>query len=304
MALSSSRASSIREICATIRTIGKEPAMEITPLSDHTGAEVRGIDLARAVTRQARDALNNAFVERSVLVIREQSLRPQQVLAAVELFGRVFQQHNTRFAVPECPQIHYLSNQDRFPDGSRYIPGEGWHTDHSNDTRPPKATVLHAVTLPDRGGDTQFANMAAAWSALPSALQERIAGLMAIHVYQSSHSARKLMALSDANMERVPNAVLHPVVRTHPENSRKSIYINPIRIEGILGMDHKEALPLLNELLRHATAERFQYRHRWQPGDLVIWDNRCLLHKANGDYAMEQTRYLYRVMLQGDVPRS
>jgi taurine dioxygenase len=102
----------------------------------------------------------------------------------------------------------------------------------------------------------------------------------------------------------VPNAVLHPIVRTHPENGRKSIYINPIRIEGILGMDHKEALPLLGGLLEHATAERFQYRHRWQPGDLVMWDNRCLLHRANGDYDMAQTRYLYRVMLQGDVPRS
>ena len=118
--------------------------MEITPLSEHTGAEVRGIDLARPVTHEARDALNDAFVERSVLVVREQSLAPQQVLAAVELFGRIFQQHNTRFAIPECPQIHYLSNQDRFPDGSRYIPGEGWHTDHSNHIRPPKATALHA----------------------------------------------------------------------------------------------------------------------------------------------------------------
>ncbi len=278
--------------------------MEIRPMSDHTGAEVRGIDLAGPVAPEARDALNKAFVEHSVLVIRDQSLKPPQVLAAVELFGRVFQQHNTRFAIPECPQIHYLSNQDRFPDGRRYIPGEGWHTDHSNDTRPPKATVLHAVTLPDQGGDTQFANMAAAHAALPAALKDRIADLLAIHVYQSSHSARKLMALSDANKERVPNAVLHPLVRTHPENGRKSIYINPIRVEGILGMDHKEALPLLGELLEHATAERFQYRHGWKPGDLVIWDNRCLLHKANGDYDMDQTRYLYRVMLQGDVPRS
>ena len=245
--------------------------MEITPLSNHTGAEVCGIDLARPVAAADRAALNDAFVNHSVLVVREQSLAPHQVLAAVELFGRVFQQHNTRFALPECPQIHYLSNQDRYPDGRRYIPGEGWHTDHSNDARPPKATILHAVTLPDRGGDTQFANMAAAWSALAPNLQERIAGLVAIHVYQSSHSTRQLMALSDANKERVPNAVLHPLVRTHPENSRQSIYINPIRIEGILGMDHKEALPLLHDLLRHATAERFQYRHRWQPGDLVMW---------------------------------
>jgi taurine dioxygenase len=236
-------------------------------------------------------------------VVRDQRLAPQQVLAAVSTFGAIFQQHNTRFALPDCPQIHYISNQDHFPDGRRYVPGEGWHTDHSNDARPPKATVLHAVKLPDKGGDTQFANMAAAYSALTTAMQERIADLLAIHVYQSSHNTRQLMALSEANKERVPNAVLHPIVRTHPESGRKSIYINPIRIEGILGVDHREALPLLTELLEHATTERFQYRHQWKPGDLVIWDNRCLLHKANGDYDMDQTRYLYRVMLQGDVPR-
>jgi taurine dioxygenase len=267
-----------------------------------TGAEVHGIDLARPVAAADRAALNRAFVQHGVLAIRDQKLGPPQVLAAVELFGAVFQQHNTRFALPDCPQIHYLSNRDSFPDGRRYIPGEGWHTDHSNDTRPPKATVLHAVTLPDRGGDTQFADMAAAYEALPARTRERIEGRLAIHVYQSSHSARKLMALSDANRERVPNAVLHPIARTHPESGRKSVYINPIRIEGVLGMDHGEALPLLDELLEHATQERFQYRHRWQPGDLVIWDNRRLLHKANGDYDMSQTRYLYRVMLQGDVP--
>ena len=106
-----------------------------------------------------------------------------------------------------------------------------------------------------------------------------------------------------ANQERVPNAVLHPMVRTHPENAAQSIYVNPIRIEGIVGLDHKEALPLLAELIEHATQECFQYRHAWQPGDLVIWDNRCLLHKANGDYDMNEVRYLYRVMLQGDVPQ-
>jgi taurine dioxygenase len=165
------------------------------------------------------------------------------------------------------------------------------------------ATVLHAVKLPGSGGDTQFANMAMAYDALAESTKARIAPLAAIHVYQSSHSARKLMALPETNRERVPNAVLHPLVRTHPESCCKSIYINPIRIEGLVGVDPKEALPLLAELLEHATQARFQYRHVWQPGDLVIWDNRCLLHKANGDYDMNELRYLYRVMLKGDVPR-
>ena len=277
--------------------------MEIRPLTLHTGAEVLGADLTRPVPSTDREAMYRAFVERSVLVIRDQALTPHQVLGAVELFGTVFSQQNTKFAIADCPQIHYVSNQDRFPDGRRYIPGDGWHTDHSNAVRPPKATVLHAVNLPDRGGDTQYANMAAAHAALPAAMRERIAPLMGIHVYQSSHSARKLMGLNDRDKERVPNAVLHPLVRTHPESGAKSIYINPIRVEGILGLDHKEALPLLDELLAYATAERFQYRHAWKRGDFVMWDNRCLLHKANGDYDMNQMRYLYRVMLQGDVPR-
>jgi taurine dioxygenase len=264
--------------------------------------EVHGIDLTQPIDAATRARLNQAFTDHSVLVIRGQSLSPPQVLTAVQLFGEIFPQHNTRFALPDCPQIHYISNQDRFPDGRRYIPGEGWHTDHSNDVRPPKATILHAVTLPDRGGDTEYANMAAAYAALPQTTQQRLDNLLAIHVYQSSHSARKLMGLSEANKERVPNAVLHPLVRTHPETGRKSIYLNPIRIEGLVGLDHKAALPLLDELLAHATQPRFVYRHRWQPGDLVMWDNRCLLHKANGDYDMAQMRYLYRVMLQGSVP--
>lgn len=276
--------------------------MHIEPMTGHTGAEITGIDLSRPIPDTMKSGLNAAFLRHHVLAIRNQHLSPPQMRAAVELFGPVFRQHNTRFALPDCPQIHYISNQDRFPDGRPYIPGEGWHTDHSNDAQPPKATVLHAVTLPDQGGDTQFANMAAAYAALPAAKQARLDGLLGIHVYQSSHSARQLMSLSDENKARVPNAVLHPIARTHPDTGQTSIYINPIRIEGILGLDHREALPLLDELLDHATQPRFQYRHAWRPGDLVIWDNRCLLHKANGDYDMDQTRYLYRVMLQGTVP--
>ena len=111
------------------------------------------------------------------------------------------------------------------------------------------------------------------------------------------------MGLTDAAKQKVPDAVYHPIVRTHPESGRKSIYINPIRIDAIEGMAEADALDLLNDLLSHATEARVQYRHKWPPGDLVMWDNRCLLHKANGDYDHEiQTRYLYRVMLQGDRP--
>jgi taurine dioxygenase len=274
----------------------------ISPLSAYTGAEVRGVDLTQPVSAEQQEQLNRAFVERSVLVFRDQHLSPGQLLESVQLFGEVFPQHNSRFSLPECPLIHYISNQDFYPDGRRYIPGEGYHTDHSNAAEPPKATVLHAVQLPDRGGDTQFVNMHRAYEDLSDATKRRIDGLKAVHVYQSQHSERKLMALSAANREAVPDAVLHPLVRTHPESGRKAIYLNPIRIEGIVGMAESEALTLLDDLLAHATQLQYEYRHRWQPGDLMMWDNRCLLHKANGDYDMNRTRYLYRIMLRGGVP--
>ncbi len=274
----------------------------ITSLSEHTGAEVHGIDLTQAVTDAVRARLNQAFVGHSVLVFRDQHLTPRQLLDAVGLFGEVFPQHNSRFALPECPLVHYISNQDFYPDGRRYIPGEGFHTDHSNAPSPPKATVLHAVSLPDRGGDTQYVNMHLAYDELPEETKDRLAGLKAIHVYQSRHSARKLMQHADDGRDCVPDAVVHPIVRTHPESGRKAIYINPIRIEGIVGMPEAEALALLDDLLAHATRPEYQYRHKWRRGDLVMWDNRSLLHKANGDYDMNQLRYMYRVMLKGDIP--
>ena len=137
---------------------------------------------------------------------------------------------------------------------------------------------------------------------LPEETKKRIEGLKGIHVYQSKHSKRKLMGLPPEALAKVAKSVEHPIVRTHPETGRKSLYLNPIRIEGIVGMPEGEALQLLDDLLAHATQEKYQYRHRWQKGDLVLWDNRCLLHKANGDYDHSQTRYLYRAMLKGDAP--
>ena len=276
---------------------------ELLPLSKHTGVEVKGVDLSRSLDEETRLVLNRAFVEHSVLVMRNQNLTATQLRDGVRNFGKIFPQHNTRFALPECPEIHYLSNKDRYPDGSRYIPGAGYHTDHSNSETPPKATLLLAIKLPASGGDTQYVNMAAAYDALPEVTKERIAGLTAMHVYQSKNSDRQLIGLTDEAKRNIPAVVYHPIVRTHPESGRKSIYINPIRIDGIDGMEETDALSLLNELLQHAIQEQFQYRHKWRLGDLVMWDNRCLLHKANGDYDHEtQSRYLYRVMLQGDRP--
>lgn len=276
--------------------------LRLNPLSDTIGIEAVGLQLTDSPSRADIETLRNAFSQRSVLVIRDQRLEPEAMLDVVKRFGEVFEQHNKRFSLPECPEIHYIWNQERFPNGKRYIPGEGYHTDHSNDAVPPKATVLHAVKLPDFGGDTQFVDMASAYDGLSSDLKARVDGLQAVHVYQSSHSARKLMAVEGANRDVVSDEVVHPLVRTHPENGRRSLYLNPIRIERLVGLDNEVALPLLNDLLEHATQEKYQYRHKWEVGDLVMWDNRCLMHKANGDYDHSQDRYLLRVMLKGEKP--
>jgi taurine dioxygenase len=277
-------------------------SFSVEPLSPHTGAEIRGVDLSRPLDAATRAGLNRAFADHAVLCIRDQKLSAPQFLEAMKTFGEIFPQHNSRFAVPECPQIHYISNQDKLEDGRVYIPGEGYHTDHSNDEIPPKATALHAVKLPATGGDTQFVNMYEAYDALPEATRNRIDGLQAKHVYQSKYSERKLPKLPGEKKKIETGAVLHPLVRTHPDSGRKAIYINPIRIEEIVGLSEREALPLLDELLEHATQEKFQYRHKWRSGDVVIWDNRCLLHKANGDYPVSEVRYLYRLMLKGERP--
>jgi len=272
----------------------------ISPFSAPCGAEVTGVDFSKPVEKDLVKILNQAFVEHSVLVIRNQKLTPQQMVVAVGYFGSIFEQQNKRFSIPECPEIHYISNQESYPDGTRYIPGAGFHTDHSNDIMPPKATVLLAIRLPNKGGDTQFVNMHAAYEGLASETKKTLSNLRAIHVYQSTHSQRKLMDLSKDNPGVVPKSAVHPLVRVHPETGKKSLYINPIRIQSIIGMSEHEGIVLLNDLLEHSTQKKFQYRHQWQLNDMVLWDNRCLLHKANGDYDRAQERFLYRVMLQED----
>ena len=275
--------------------------LEIRPLSEQLGAEARGVDLSGPVDADTRAQLNRAFSENSVLAIRGQQLTANQMLAAVQLFGEVFQQHNTRFALPECPQIHYLSNQDKYEDGKRYIPGSGYHTDHSNAVMPPKATVLLAIRLPDKGGDTQYVNMQRAYEDLPDETKARIADLKGIHVYQSKHSARKLMPLSPEAQKNVPKAVEHPIVRTHPETGRKALFVNPGHTDHILGMDEAESRALLDELFAHATDDAFVYRHKWRLHDLVFWDNRCLMHIA--DPALPgYDRHMHRTTVEGDRP--
>jgi taurine dioxygenase len=276
-------------------------AYSITPLTEHTGAEVRGLDLTEPIDAETRDALNRAFADSHVLVIRDQEFTPLQFIAAAEVFG-VLQPHDKKeLHVPGYPKMYFVSNEQTVP-GKRYISSETFHTDHSNHPAPPKATALFPVSLPKSGGDTQYVNMHDAYDDLPEATKRRIDGLKAVHVYQSRYSRRELRPLTENSAKTLPPPGVHPLVRTHPENGREALFLNPVRIEAIVGMEDNEALELVAELMGHATQKKYEYRHQWRYGDMVIWDNRSVLHKANPDYDMNERRYIYRLMLKGEVP--
>jgi taurine dioxygenase len=222
-------------------------------------------------------------------------------VAAARIFGELLPHDKKERHVPGHPEVEYISNEE-VVNGKRIIPGETFHTDHSNHPRPPKATTLFAVELPSSGGDTQYVNVHDAYDDLPEDTKRKIDGLKAVHVYHSKYSPRPFGKITDESRAKLPPPGIHPLVRTHPENGRKALYLNPVRIESIVGMEDKDALALVDELMRHATQKKYEYRHKWRHGDWVLWDNRSLLHQANPDYDMSERRYLYRLMLQGEAP--
>jgi taurine dioxygenase len=219
----------------------------------------------------------------------------------VQVFGQLQPHDKKEMHVPGFPQMYYVSNEQTVP-GKRYISGETFHTDHSNHPAPPKATILYPVSLPKHGGDTQYVNMHQAYDDLPAAMKHRIDPLKAVHVYLSKYSPRELKPLNEESLKALPAPGIHPLVRVHPENGRKALFLNPVRIESIIGMPDNEALDLVAELMAHATQKKYEYRHQWHYGDMVLWDNRSVMHKANPDYDMNERRYLYRLMLKGEPP--
>src|SRR3984957_20197959 len=273
----------------------------ITPLTDHTGAQVTGLDFTQPIDADTKATLNRAFADHHVLVMRDQHFAPDQFKVAAQVFGELLQHDKKEHHVPGHPDVYYISN-DEIVNGKRIIAGETFHTDHSNHPRPPKATMLFAVDLPSRGGDTQYVNMHAAYDDLPEATRRLTEGLKAMHEYHSKQPPRPLGKFDADSVRTLPPPGIHPLVRNHPENGRKALYLNPVRIESIVGMADEDALALIDALMRHATQRRYEYRHQWRHGDWVMWDNRSVMHQANPDYDMSERRYLYRLMLKGDVP--
>ncbi len=279
-------------------------SMTIRPITEHTGAEVTGLDLREPVDEATAKALHDAFCDRGVLVFRDQSLTPEQFLKMGDIFGEIMPQQVKRFTVGDDQLIGFVSSEDTDkpgPDGKRLVRGEQYHTDHSNMPVPPRATALCAVTLPNVGGDTQFVNVMNSYEDLPAQMKAKIKGVKVLHTYLSSRSPRKKPEVAPEVLATFPRTP-QPLVIEHPESKRPALYLNTAHMEEVLDMDRQEGYALIDQLMEHATQAKYEYRHKWKKGDVVIWDNQGVMHQANGDYAPDQKRYLLRIMIKGQQP--
>ena len=271
-------------------------------LGGHMAAAVTGIDLNMPPDESTQAKLVEALHAHLVLCIRDQLLAPVPFRDAMARFGTPMLRRQLA-RTEQCAEVNIISSEDRdeLGDGEKLVNGASWHTDDSFMRAPCSLTMLYGVVVPSSGGDTQFTNMYAAYDGLAPEIRAEIEGLKVVHKYDSSRKTGRVAKRPEAEMAAMPEAV-HPLVRTHPETRRKALYLNPNRMESIVGLGRAESDALLDALIAHAIQPQYQYRHVWRQGDVVIWDNRCTMHKANADYPPDARREMHRIIAAGTVP--
>jgi alpha-ketoglutarate-dependent taurine dioxygenase len=278
---------------------------ETRSLPEVGGIEITGIDLSRPLSPERTDWLLTTFRAHPVIVFRDQNLTKEQQYEFTLTFGEIEGLHVNRLidAAKYAP-VHTVSNirSDGLPSAPVRERGNYyWHSDKSYHDVPSLLTMLHGVEIPSRGGETQFANTAMAYAALDEATKQRLDGLRAVHSWERSRiQSRSLLATDEQKRERPP--VDHPIVRTHPDTGAKTLYLGN-HASHVLGWPDSEGRALLRWLEAFATQPAFVYSHRWRPGDLVLWDNRCTMHRALPHQDMDkERRVLHRTVVKGTVP--
>lgn len=267
--------------------------IEVIKLGDALLAEVRGVDISKPLDTETRDAVYQAFLDNCVLVFRDQELTPQQMVAFEGVFGEPMIHVTKRYRHPEVDELIIMTNlnKDGEVDAFESKRGYGWHSDMCYLDVPARATMLHTLEIPEKGGDTLFANMYKPVEGMPEGLRKRIEGLRGTFRYggRSADVASRLEP-EDRNKPLID----HPVIRRHPETGRESVFVNPIHTVGILGMPDDEAIELLDEIYEWCNQPAFHASHQWRMGDTLIWDNRCTWHSATGDNPLRQRRRFLR----------
>jgi taurine dioxygenase len=298
------------------------PQLTIKRIGKHLGAEICGVDLSQPLDDDTFARIAEAFFDNEVAFFRNQHITPAQQVAFTRRFG-ILEQHvrkESRLAgFPEILIISNLLDEKGNAIGSQDA-GRFWHSDLSYKAEPSMLSALYSIEVPVKDGqvlgDTSFASTTAAYEALPEAMKTRLQGMKNVHSYryyrnknaqaQQEELARGGRVIqehipTEEQLKSVPD-VETPVVRTHPVTKRKGLFINEAHTAGMAGMPKAEGDALLAELYRHIVKPEFVYTHRWQPGDLLMWDNCSVQHKATFDYDLPQRRLMHRTTVRGSVP--
>lgn len=273
--------------------------LQINRLAFGLGAEVLGLDASRPVDDGTIQEIRRAWLEHLVLVFPGQDINLEQHIAFSRRFGRLEVHPAKHYRHKDHPEIFEVTN--RLIDGKKSLTaevGRKWHSDGAFTVRPPTGSLLHCRQHPSVGGDTWFANMYAAYEKLSPALKEVVDGLSVVNDLAAVTAATAVRQLDD-HLEDNP-AVVQPMVRVHPETGRRALYLNESVTRQIHGMTREESAGLLQYLFAHSVRPEFTYRHRWRRHDLIMWDNRCAMHMAPGDFDRSEVRQMYRTTLEGE----
>lgn len=277
-------------------------ALRVRKLSPTLGADVRGIDLSRPVAKDTIRAIRQLWYEHSVLLVPGQVLDEDTQVRFGEYFGELAKTMGSYAILKNShPAVMYVTNEKAegkyvgaLPDGEMFF-----HSDMCYVERPCLGTMLYAMEIPSQGGNTLFADQYAAYDALPDATKRRIDGLNAVNTFEPGRYDNYAESITRAPVSKEARSAAHPMVLTHPATGRRALYINRLMTEYIVGMPREESNALLDTLFNHQEQKQFIYEHRWTRGDVVIWDNRCVLH-ARTDFSAAELRKLRRVTVATD----
>lgn len=275
------------------------------PLCPAFGVEIVGVDLARMCDEQLFAKIHAAFQDNQLLLFRDQDLPPASQVQLGRYFGEVQVHVMNQYHADGFPELYFLSNLDENGAPSGKHPDKGtlaWHTDGSWRPVTGQATFLYAVEVPGTGGETHFCDMYGAYDALEDDMKKRIEGMRAVHNLDFSRSRRHGEdPMTEAQKRDVP-PVDHPIIRTHPDTGRRCIFLGD-HAEFIEGLDYDEGRELIEQINEMAIRPELTYRHQWRARDLVIWDNRCLMHRATSYDAAHERRVMRRCTILGEIPQ-
>jgi len=278
-------------------------AIQTDACSSVMGARVRGIELSRALDEEALRSLRALLLEHVLLVLPNQDLDAETLLAVGRQLGDLEVHVLSEYHMAGHPEVYLLSNVGGDGETTGAHPDLGtlvWHSDLSFKAVPASFTLLYGHKVPRRDGDTWYANMYRAYESLPRALEDEISNRVAVHDLAYSRSRAGVPDSDEEGTRELAPPVRHPLIRRHPETNRKSLYVGD-HCSRIMGLEQSESDALLARLMEHATRPEHLYVHHWNPGDLVIWDNRCSLHRATPYDAAKERRVMYRTVVTGEA---